>query len=87
MSDPILHDGYASGLADIIRHMDNAGKTPRVLATDFISASLCAKKRHIATVADLEKVTNPALAIVKEPFASTAGIIFEALRACGATNR
>jgi hypothetical protein len=65
MSDRFFHDGYASGLADIIRHLDNAGKTPRVLATDLASASLCDRKRQIVTIADLEKVTTPALAALR----------------------
>lgn len=79
-----FHDGYAGGIADIIRHLDNAGKTASVLLDDISKASACTTNRggpH--TVGDLMKTVTPVVNSRKDdPLASTSGAVFDALIAC-----
>jgi hypothetical protein len=78
-----LHEGYATGVADILRHLDNTGKTPAVLVRDIVDAGQCS---IIKTVDDLANLVGPAIDAHKDdPSASTSGVIFDAFLACGRT--
>jgi len=78
-----LHEGYASGVADIVRHLDNTGKTPSVLVRDIVDAGKCA---IVKTVDDLANLVGPAIDAHKDdPSASTSGVIFDAFLTCGRT--
>jgi hypothetical protein len=77
-------DGYASGLADLVRHLDNAGKQPRTLLNDISAATHCsAIKPDLMTIGGYTRYVRVSLSKRGDPLQSTAGAIFEILRVCG----
>ncbi|HXX38345.1 MAG TPA: hypothetical protein VEP50_09375 [bacterium] len=76
-----LHDGYASGVADVLRYLDNTGKTPSALVQDVVDAGKCST---VKTVDDLADLVGPAIAAHKDDSSgSISGVIFDAILACG----
>lgn len=84
-----FRDGYAAGIADIIRQLDNAGKTPVVLLVDVLTASNCTgAKGGIHNVGALMNTVTPVIDSHKQdPLASISGTVFDALLACGRKHR
>jgi hypothetical protein len=72
-------DGYASGVVDLLRHLDNAGKTNSVLAGDILAATSCAVRQKLNAVGKLMNFINPQLAKITDPLESTSGAIFDIL--------
>ncbi len=76
-----LHEGYAAGVADVLRHLDNSGKPPSAVVQDIVDAGRC---RTVATIDDLVDLVGPAIAAHEgDPSVSMSGVIFDAIAACG----
>jgi len=80
-------DGYIAGLTDLLRGLDNAGKSAPVLTKDVQDASICSTKLNTGrpvSMAALVGFVNRSVAApgYHDPQQSMAAAIFEALRVC-----
>jgi hypothetical protein len=80
-------DGYVAGMLDLVRNLDNAGKTPVVLAQDVTAAAACDGKIGRGKNVSVGQVKRVILQAIQgpnhsDPVESMSQAVFEALRLC-----